>query len=84
MSELLKMFKKECEEAGIDFIDFPFGFQDEYPIVYHQVIEGIMWILKRRQDKVLVTMMERLVLKQGGEISFKTTKGLISDVHVSS
>ncbi len=47
------MFKKECEELGIDYDTFPFDFPDGSRIDFTALIQALMWILKKRQDKML-------------------------------
>ena len=46
-----EIFKKECEELGIPFEEFPWDFAEGSPISYPHVFEAMMWILKKRQDK---------------------------------
>lgn len=53
MSDINEMFKKECEELDIDYSGFPFDFAEGSLIHYPTVIKAMMWILKKRQDKVL-------------------------------
>ena len=46
-----EVFKKECKELGIPFNEFPFSFGEGCSVNYSTIIEAMMWILKKRQDK---------------------------------
>ena len=47
------IFKKECEEIGVDFREFPFCFQEGIIHYEGDVISAMFWVLKKRQDKIL-------------------------------
>ena len=47
-----EVFKRECEEIGIPFEEFPFDFSENQCLTYSTVIEAVMWILKKRQDAI--------------------------------
>lgn len=44
------IFRKECEELGIDFNDFPFDFSEGSTANLASVTRAMFWILKKRQD----------------------------------
>lgn len=48
---LNEVFKRECEELGISYMEFPFDFAEGSIINYTTVFDAMMWILKKRQDK---------------------------------
>lgn len=54
MSDMNEMFKKECEELEINYSEFPFDFSDGCLIHNPTLIKAMMWILKKRQDKILM------------------------------
>ena len=47
-----EMFKKECEEIGINYDEFPYDFAEGFQFSYPAIFEAMMWILKKRQDKM--------------------------------
>ena len=53
MSKTNELFRKECKELGIDYSEFPFDFADGSVINWATIIKAMMWILKKRQDKLL-------------------------------
>ncbi len=53
MSDMDEIFKKECEELGIDYSEFPYEFSEDTRIYYPIVFAAMMWILKKRQDKLV-------------------------------
>lgn len=54
MSDMNEMFRKECEESEIDYKEFPYDFPENSSIHYPTIIDAMMWILKKRQDRVLM------------------------------
>ncbi len=46
-------FKKECEEIGVDFREFPYCFPEEADTSEGDLMSAIFWVLKKRQDKML-------------------------------
>ena len=46
-----EVFKRECEELGIPFEEFPWDFAEGSCINYSTVFDAMMWILKKRQDR---------------------------------
>lgn len=49
-----EVFRKECEELGINYdTEFPFHFAPASVIEISVIADAQMWILKRRQDKML-------------------------------
>ena len=54
MTSIEKMFRKECEEIGIDYSEFPYEFLEDSRIYSSSIIAAMMWVLKKRQDKMLV------------------------------
>jgi hypothetical protein len=48
-----EMFEKECKELGIPFEEFPFDFQPCHEVNFPALAEAYMWILKKRQDKMM-------------------------------
>lgn len=46
-----EMFKKECEELGIDYKEFPFDFPIGGLRHYPTIFAAMMWILKKRQGQ---------------------------------
>lgn len=46
-----EVFKRECEELGISFEEFPWDFAEGSPIISSSVFDAMLWILKKRQDK---------------------------------
>jgi hypothetical protein len=54
MSDMNEMFRKECEDLGIDYEKFPYDFSEGSSIHYPTIIAAMMWILKKRQDKALM------------------------------
>lgn len=54
MSDMNEMFRKECEDLGIDYEKFPYDFSEGSSIRYPTIIAAMMWILKKRQDKALM------------------------------
>lgn len=60
MTDVQEMFKKECEELGIDFSEFPFDFPEGAERDYPTIFQAMMWILKKRQDKTLSEILETL------------------------
>lgn len=55
-----EMFKKMCDEAGIEFNEFPFDFPESAERNWPDIVEAIMWILKKRQDKTLEEILKTL------------------------
>jgi hypothetical protein len=47
-----EMFEKECEELGILFEEFPYDFAEGGRIDFPALAAAMMWILKKRQDKM--------------------------------
>lgn len=48
-----EVFKKECEELGIPFDEFPFDFNPCSKIDFPALAAAMMWVLKKRQDKMM-------------------------------
>lgn len=48
-----EMFEKECEELGIPYEEFPFDFAVSNRIDFPALAKAMMWILKKRQDKMM-------------------------------
>jgi len=46
-------FRKECEDLGIDFEEFPYDFSESYPVSFSALFKAMFWLLKKRQDKLL-------------------------------
>ena len=47
-----EMFRKECEEMGINYSKFPFDFPDGARMDCCSIFKAMMWILKKRQEKM--------------------------------
>ena len=62
-----EMFQKECEELGIPFEEFPFDFQPSHEVNFPALAEAYMWILKKRQDKMMG--MQLMEFDEHGEIT---------------
>ena len=54
MTDIEKVFRKECKEIGIDYNEFPYEFLENSRICYSSIIAAMMWVLKKRQDKALM------------------------------
>lgn len=52
MTDVEKVFRKECEELGILYDEFPYEFLENSAVNYSSIIGAMMWILKKRQDKM--------------------------------
>ena len=52
-SYMNEIFKEECKEAGISFDEFPYDFTEGCAVSWGTVIKAVMWILKKRQDKMM-------------------------------
>lgn len=48
-----EMFQKECEELGIPFEEFPYDFAEGSQVEFPSLAAAMMWILKKRQDKMM-------------------------------
>ena len=48
-----EMFKTECEEIGVDYQEFPYDFAAGTLINYNTLTKALMWVLKKRQDKMM-------------------------------
>lgn len=53
MDAMNEMFRKECEELGIDYSEFPFDFPNNARMDCCSLFKAMLWILKKRQDKTL-------------------------------
>jgi hypothetical protein len=48
-----EVFEKECEELGIPYEEFPFDFAPHSEIDFSLLADAMMWLLKKRQDKMM-------------------------------
>jgi hypothetical protein len=53
MSDIDEMFRSECKEVDVDYAEFPYEFLEGSRINFPSVIKALMWILKKRQDKMM-------------------------------